>query len=83
MIAGLYRNNGITFRPIFRLGRRASLFLPAANRLGAPLVIPAAAGLGLALVKELTEAMGGSVAVQSALGEGSCFTVTLPRADKA
>jgi signal transduction histidine kinase len=36
------------------------------------------AGLGLALVKELTEAMGGNVAVQSTLGEGSCFTVTLP-----
>ena len=36
-------------------------------------------GLGLALVKELTEAMQGSVAVESALGEGSRFTITLPR----
>jgi signal transduction histidine kinase len=38
------------------------------------------AGLGLALVKELTEAMGGTVAVNSTPGEGSCFRVTLPRA---
>lgn len=37
-------------------------------------------GLGLALVKELTEAMGGSVAIESTLGQGSCFTVTFPRA---
>ncbi len=35
-------------------------------------------GLGLALVKELIEAMGGSVAVESAPGAGSCFTLRLP-----
>lgn len=35
-------------------------------------------GLGLALVKELTMAMGGSVAAQSTIGEGSCFSVALP-----
>jgi len=37
-------------------------------------------GLGLALVKELTEAMGGSAAVESTLGQGSCFTIRLPMA---
>jgi len=36
------------------------------------------AGLGLALVKELTEVMGGTVAVQSTPGEGSCFSIYLP-----
>jgi len=35
-------------------------------------------GLGLVMVKQLAELHGGSVAVASAEGEGSCFTVWLP-----
>lgn len=37
------------------------------------------AGLGLSLVKQMVEAMGGRVAVDSALGRGSTFSLTLPR----
>jgi len=35
-------------------------------------------GIGLALVKELVKLHGGSVAVRSEPGQGSCFEVTLP-----
>jgi len=39
------------------------------------------AGLGLAIAKDLTEAMGGRIEVSSEAGEGTCFRVVLPAAD--
>jgi len=38
-------------------------------------------GIGLAIVKELTEAQGGSIDVRSTDGAGSTFTIHLPRTD--
>ncbi|NEN80429.1 sensor histidine kinase [Nocardioides zeae] len=37
-------------------------------------------GLGLSIVEDIVEAHGGSLRVESVLGEGSSFTVDLPRA---
>jgi signal transduction histidine kinase len=41
----------------------------------------AGAGIGLALVREYTEAMGGTVSVESIRGQGSSFSICLPRAE--
>lgn len=38
-------------------------------------------GLGLAVARDLTEAMNGTLTVDSTVGEGTCFHLTLPAAD--
>ena len=41
------------------------------------------AGLGLSIAKELVEAQGGTITVESQAESGSVFTVTLPEARQA
>ena len=42
--------------------------------------LEAGIGLGLAISRQLARGMGGDITVESKPGEGSCFTLTLPRA---
>ena len=42
----------------------------------------AGAGLGLAIAKEIIEAHGGSIGVESGEGQGTTFSFILPRAER-
>ncbi|MFT3953258.1 MAG: PAS domain S-box protein [Piscinibacter sp.] len=56
-----------------------SLFTPFHQLSAGPTKAYEGTGLGLALVRRLVEAQGGSVGVRSTLGLGSVFSVRLPR----
>lgn len=56
----------------------AKLFNKFYQAKNVPLVNEKGSGLGLALVKHVTEAHGGKVTVASTVGEGSTFSVILP-----
>lgn len=56
----------------------AHVFAPFEREKNTTLGGVSGAGLGLTITRHLVEMIGGTIEVVSKLGEGSCFTVTLP-----
>ena len=54
------------------------LFVPFVQADTSPRTRYMGTGLGMPIVKGIVEQMGGTITVESRLGEGSCFTVVLP-----
>lgn len=65
--------------PGLSAGELTRIFVPF-ERLGAEQTGIEGTGIGLPLARALAEAMGGHLGASSVAGEGSAFTITLPRA---
>ena len=69
------RDNGIGMSEEFIKNELFTPFVQADNSVRSNY---SGTGLGMPIVKQLVEKMGGTITVESKLGEGSCFTVVLP-----
>jgi PAS domain S-box-containing protein len=86
-LSGEARGNCIEIRvadtgpgiPPEKLDRIFDAFVQVDRRLNQPVQ---GVGLGLAISQDLAKAMGGNVTVESVVGEGSTFTLSLPRAPR-
>jgi PAS domain S-box-containing protein len=65
--------------PPEKLERIFDPFVQAERRLNQPVQ---GVGLGLAISRDLAQAMGGEISVESTVGKGSTFTLSLPRAPR-
>ncbi len=65
--------------PPEKLDRIFDAFVQVDRRLNQPVQ---GVGLGLAISQDLAQAMGGKITVESVLGEGSTFTLSMPRAPR-
>jgi PAS domain S-box-containing protein len=65
--------------PTEKLDRIFDPFVQAQRRLNQPVQ---GVGLGLAISRDLAHGMGGELSVESTVGEGSTFTLSLPRAPR-
>jgi PAS domain S-box-containing protein len=72
-VAIAVRDNGLGMNAL----QRHHLFEPF-NRLGRQRAAAPGTGLGLVITRQLVEAMGGQLQVESVSGLGSCFTIVLP-----
>ena len=68
------KDNGIGMSPEFLL----KLFSPFEREERSVVNKIQGTGLGMTITKSLIELMGGNISVESELGKGSCFTVTIP-----
>lgn len=59
--------------------KQKSLFIRFENLVDKNLFNQASTGIGLSLVKELIDMHHGTISIQSKPGEGSCFTIKLPK----